>query len=146
MTKIVLFDVMISHKGLYFIQKRFFTIEGGGEFFCTHPLECNRWVIGVFCNLQGLGCFASGMGQFPVCKLKWDLLRTSVTACSIDKNTFIAPFGIFHVRMEIFKKSHVQTPNGVLLIFKHPFPNGSNSNGVCRALWALCNSVAYSVA
>ena len=24
---------------------------------------------------------------------------------------------------KIFKKSHVQTPNGVLLIFKHPFPN-----------------------
>ena len=30
----------------------------------------------------------------------------------------------------------VETPNGVLLIFKLPFPNGSYRNGVCRALWA----------
>ena len=44
---------------------------------------------------------ATGMGQFPICKLKWDLLRTSVTACTIDKNTFSAPFGIFYVRTEI---------------------------------------------
>ena len=39
---------------------------------------------------------------------------------------------------KFFKKSHTQTPNGVLLIFKVPFPNGSYRNGVCRALWALC--------
>ena len=38
---------------------------------------------------------------------------------------------------KFFKKSHIQTPNGVLLIFKLPFPNGSYRNGVCRALWAL---------
>ena len=38
---------------------------------------------------------------------------------------------------KFFKKSHIQTPNGVLLIFKLPFPNGSYCNGVCRALWAL---------
>ena len=25
----------------------------------------------------------------------------------------------------------------MVLIFKHPFPNGSNGNGVCRALWAM---------
>ena len=37
---------------------------------------------------------------------------------------------------KFFKKSHIQTPNGVLLIFKLPFPNGSYRNGVCRALWA----------
>ena len=37
---------------------------------------------------------------------------------------------------KFFKKSHVQTPNGVLLIFKLPFPNGSCRNGVCRGLWA----------
>ena len=37
---------------------------------------------------------------------------------------------------KFFKKSHIQTPNGVLLIFKLPFPNGSYWNGVCRALWA----------
>jgi len=28
-------------------------------------------------------------------------LRTSVTACTIDKNTFSAPFGILYVRTEI---------------------------------------------
>ena len=38
---------------------------------------------------------------------------------------------------KFFKKSHIQTPNGVLLIFKLPFPNGSYRNGVCRALWAI---------
>ena len=27
-------------------------------------------------------CSAMGMGQFPICKLKCDLLRTSVTACT----------------------------------------------------------------
>ena len=32
------------------------------------------------------------MGQFSICKLKWDLLRTSVTACTFDENTFSAPF------------------------------------------------------
>ena len=46
-------------------------------------------------------CSATGMGQFPICKLKWDLLRTSVTACTIDKDTFSAPFGIFYLRTEI---------------------------------------------
>ena len=37
---------------------------------------------------------------------------------------------------KFFKKSHIQTPNGVVLIFKLPFPNGSYRNWVCRALWA----------
>ena len=45
--------------------------------------------------------FATGMGQFPICKLKWDLLRTSATACIIDENTFSATFGIFYVKTEI---------------------------------------------
>ena len=36
-----------------------------------------------------------------------------------------------------FKKSPIQPPNGVLIIFQLPFPNGSYRNGVCRALWAL---------
>ena len=39
---------------------------------------------------------------------------------------------------KFFKKGHISTPNGVLLIFKLPFSNGSDRNGVCRALWALC--------
>ena len=37
---------------------------------------------------------------------------------------------------KFFKKSPIQTPYWVLLIFKLPFPNGSHCNGVCRALWA----------
>ena len=67
---------------------------------------------------------AMGMGQFPICKLKWDLLKTFVTACIIDENTFSAPFGIFYVRTEIWKENfhkksyttpqwdafHLQTP------------------------------------
>ena len=48
-----------------------------------------------------LECSAMGMGQFPICKLKWDLLRTSITVCTVDENTFSAPFGIFYVRTEI---------------------------------------------
>ena len=52
-------------------------------------------------SAHGPECSATGMGQFPICKLKWDLLRTSDTACTIDKDTFSAPFGIFYVRMEI---------------------------------------------
>ena len=65
---------------------------------------------------MGLGpeCSATEMGQFPICKLKWDLLMTSVTACAIDKNTFSAPFGIFYVRAEIkkeiFQKKSSTTP------------------------------------
>ena len=31
------------------------------------------------------------MGQFSICKLKWDFLRTSVTPCAIDENTFFCP-------------------------------------------------------
>ena len=42
----------------------------------------------------------NGNGAISHCKLKWDLLRTSVTACTIDKNTYLAPFGTFYVKME----------------------------------------------
>ena len=49
---------------------------------------------------QGPECSATEMGQFPICELKWDLLRTTVTACKIDKDTFSAPFEIFYVRTE----------------------------------------------
>ena len=61
----------------------------------------------LFCNIGtwlSPECSATGMGQFPICKLKWDLLRTSVTACTIDENTFSAPFGIFCMRTEIWKE------------------------------------------
>ena len=40
-------------------------------------------------------------GNFPFCKLKRDLLRTSVRACTIHKNTFSVPFGFFYVKTEI---------------------------------------------
>ena len=60
------------------------------------------------------GSSATGMGQFPICKLKRDFLRTSVRACTIDKITFSAPFGIFHMRTEmckdIFQKKSSTTP------------------------------------
>ena len=52
-------------------------------------------------NRKSQECSATGMGQFPISKLKWELLRTSVTVCTIDKNTLFAPFGIFYVRAEI---------------------------------------------
>ena len=38
---------------------------------------------------------------------------------------------------KFFKKSFIQPPHGVFLIFKLPFSNGSYHNGVCRALWAI---------
>ena len=53
---------------------------------------------------EGLLCpesSATGMGQFPICKLKGGLLKSSVTACTIDKNAFSAPFGISYMRTEI---------------------------------------------
>ena len=81
-------------------------------------------------------CFATGMGQFPICKLKWDWLRTSVTACTIDKNKYIfCPIWNLlcengNLKRNFSKKKHIQTPNGVLLIFKLPFPNGSYRNRV----------------
>ena len=37
---------------------------------------------------------------------------------------------------KFFKKDPIQPPNGALLIFKLPFPNGSYFNRVCRALRA----------
>ena len=46
----------------------------------------------------------NGNGAISICKLKWDLLMTSITACTIDECTFSAPFGIFYVRTEIWKE------------------------------------------
>ena len=34
---------------------------------------------------------ATWMGQFPIWKLKWDFLKTSVTACTIDKKCIFCP-------------------------------------------------------
>ena len=84
-------------------------------------------------------CSTTEMGEFPICQLEWDLLRTSIKACTVDKNIFSASFGIFlrgNLKRD-FPKSHIQTPNGVFLISKLPFPNGSYRNAVCRALWAM---------
>ena len=68
------------------------------------PKDQKATAIFITVRQPGPECSATGMGQFPICKLKWDLLRTSVTACTIDKNTFSAPFGIFYVRTEIWKE------------------------------------------
>ena len=38
---------------------------------------------------------------------------------------------------EVYQKKSYTNPNGVLFVFKLPFPNGSYRNGVCRALWAI---------
>ena len=82
-------------------------------------------------------CSAMGMGQFPICKLKWDLMRTSVTACTIDKIHFLPHLESFmwerKFEKNFFEKSHIQDTNGLLLIFKLPFPNRSYCNGVCKA-------------
>jgi len=73
---------------------RYFSFDLGHITCTLGPL---LWVRERLCS----ECSATGMGQFPICKLKWDLLRTSVIACTIDKNTFSAPFGIFYVKTEI---------------------------------------------
>ena len=78
-------------------------------------------------NCLGPESSATGMGQFSICELKWDFLRTSVRACTIDEIIFSAPFGIFYMKTEIGKqilqKTPVQPPNGVLPISKLPFTN-----------------------
>ena len=55
------------------------------------------------------------MGQFPIWKLKWNLLRTSVTACTMDKNKFSVPFGIFYVKKKFenkfYKKKILYNPH-----------------------------------
>ena len=53
---------------------------------------------------HGSECSVTETGQVPICKLKWDLLRISVTACTIDRDTFSAPFGIFSARTKIWKE------------------------------------------
>ena len=89
-------------------------------------------------NIKCTEYSGTGMGQFSIYKLKWDLLRASITACTIDKKHFLPHLESFMLERKFekkfFKKNNIQTPNGVLLIFKLPFPNGSYRNGVCRAL------------
>ena len=83
------------------------------------------------------------MGQFPICKLKWDFLRTSFTACTNDINVFSAPIGIFYAQIEIYKQNFqenpLQPPKWVLHICKLLF-----SNGVCR--WNNCTFGSTSFA
>ena len=61
----------------------------------------NFWIYAVIISKLCPEYTLKGMGKFPICKLKWGLLRTPVTACTIDKNTLSALFGIFYVRTEI---------------------------------------------
>ena len=75
-----------------------------GSLFRFHILDNHLGFLGIPRKRVCPGCSATGMGQFPICKLKWDLLRTSVTACTMNKNTFSAPFGIFYVRTEVWKQ------------------------------------------
>ena len=80
-------------------------------------------------------------GNFPFANwngICWGLLLQLVQLIKIHFLPHLESF-IWERKFEkkFFKKSHTQTPNGVLLIFKLPYPNGSYRNGVCRALWAL---------
>ena len=79
-------------------------------------------------------------GNFPFANwngICWGLLLQLVQLIEIHFLPHLESF-MWEQKFEkkFFKKSHIQTPNGVLLIFKLPFPNGSYRNGVCRALWA----------
>ena len=52
-------------------------------------------------------CSAKVTGLCFICKWElayWDLLRTSIAAWTIHKNTLSAPFGIFYVQKEIWKQ------------------------------------------
>ena len=80
-------------------------------------------------------------GNFPFANwngICWGLLLQLVQLIKIHFLPHLESF-IWERKFEkkFFKKSHIQTPNGVLFIFKLPFPNGSYRNGVCRALWAM---------
>ena len=80
-------------------------------------------------------------GNFPFANwngICWGLLLQLVQLIEIHFLPHLESF-MWERKFEkkFFKKSHIQTPNGVLLIFKLPFPNGSYRNGVCRALWAM---------
>ena len=86
-------------------------------------------------------CSATGMGQFPICKLKWDFQGLPLQLVQMIKMYFLPHLeSIMWERKfekKFFKKSLIHPPNGVLPICKLPFQNGSYRNGVCRALWAL---------
>ena len=47
------------------------------------------------------GMLCNGNGAISHLQNEMGFLRSSITACKIDKNTFSAPFGIFYVRTEI---------------------------------------------
>ena len=61
------------------------------------PLQPHRYTVPqMLCN---------GNGAISILQIEMEFLRTSVTACTIDKNIFSAPFGIFYVRTEIWKET-----------------------------------------
>ena len=79
-------------------------------------------------------------GNFPFANwngICWGLLLQLVQLIKIHFLPHLESF-MWEQKFEknFFKKSPIQTPNGVFFIFKLPFPNGSYRNRVCRALWA----------
>ena len=62
----------------------------------------------------------NGNGAISHLQTEMGFLRTSITAYTIDENTFSAPFGIFYVKTENLKtqisKNPIKPPNRVLQI------------------------------
>ena len=54
-----------------------------------------------YCTQTKPRMLCKGNGAIFHLQTEWDLLRDSITACTIDENTFSAPFGILYVRKEI---------------------------------------------
>ena len=78
------------------------------------------------------------------------LLRTSVTAYMISKNTFICLIWNFfcenrNLKANVSKNILYNPPNGVLTFCKVLFTNGSYCNGVCKAFWGVCKFLLLTV-
>ena len=83
--------------------------------------------------------------------------KTSVTACTINKNTFSAPFGILYVRTEIrkeiFQKNSYTTPHfqmGVTVIgfvdaFGQCLQLAFESHFVVKLVWPLARCGIFFV-
>ena len=122
----------------YFQAINFLT--GGNGHYCPWLLE-NRFY-SLFCNYThyAQNALQQEWGNFPFANwngICWGLPLQLVQLIKIHFLPHLESF-MWERKFEkkFFKKSHIQTPNGLLLIFKLPFPNGSYCNGVCRALWA----------
>ena len=57
-----------------------------------------------------------GTGQFPICKQKWDLLRTSVAACTINRYIFCCIWNLIsengNLNRKFSKKVQYDPPMG----------------------------------